>query len=154
MTNVKLGKKTLAAAFLACLCAALLTSTAYGFYHVHNEDAGNADGQGVIEVVCTVDETAQGGSVRTDLMFLPEGSTADAVLAEAVVSSENQTGLDAIHNYDVTTLGDYLQGKNYTIAVYDPADQAAGAHTTYDGASKGDGSTTLDRFYSVVVTVA
>ena len=166
MTNAAFGKKTLAIAVMASLCAALIAVPAYGFYHVHNEDAGNADGQGVIEVVCTVDETAQGGTIRTDLMFLPEGSTADAVLAEAVVSSENQTGLDAIHNYDVTTLGDYLQGKNYTytVAVYPTGEvqaykDAEGAYAATSQnvseayTAKGDGSTVVDRYDNVVITV-
>lgn len=35
MTNAAFGKKVLAIAVLACLCAALIAVPAYGFYYVH-----------------------------------------------------------------------------------------------------------------------
>ena len=42
MTNAAFGKKTLAIAVMASLCAALIAVPAYGFYHVH--DDGVSDG--------------------------------------------------------------------------------------------------------------
>ena len=138
MTNAAFGKKVLAIAVLACLCAALIAVPAYGFYYVH------------------------------DLMFVPAGSTADVVLTEGIISSENQNGLDAIHNYDVQSVADYLaaNGYNAEISVYATGEQQAykdaeGAYAAtsqnvseaYTAPAKGDGSTVLDRYDNVVITV-
>ena len=109
MTNAAFGKKVLAIAVLACLCAALIAVPAYGFYYVHDDSVSDSsDGLGSYEVFMVVDETAVGGDVHSDLMFVPAGSTADVVLTE---------------------------GEAYTA----PA--------------KGDGSTVLDRYDNVVITV-
>lgn len=108
MTNAAFGKKVLAIAVLACLCAALIAVPAYGFYYVHDDSVSDSsDGLGSYEVFMVVDETAVGGDVHSDLMFVPAGSTADVVLTEGIISSENQNGLDAIHNYDVQSVADY-----------------------------------------------
>lgn len=64
MANVAWGKKILAVAVLSCLCASIAVP-AYAFYYVHGEENVAATSKGVIEVTCTVDETAQGG--REDL---------------------------------------------------------------------------------------
>ena len=96
MANVAWGKKILAVAVLSCLCASIAVP-AYAFYYVHGEENVAATSKGVIEVTCTVDETAQGGGVKTSLIIVPEGSTAAACLDESVVSSNSQNGLAAIH---------------------------------------------------------
>ena len=85
MANVAWGKKILAVAVLSCLCASIAVP-AYAFYYVHGEENVAATSKGVIEVTCTVDETAQGGGVKTSLIIVPEGSTAAACLDESVVS--------------------------------------------------------------------
>ena len=79
------------------------------------------------QVFMVVDETAVGGDVHSDLMFVPAGSTADVVLTEGIISSENQNGLDAIHNYDVQSVADYLaaNGYNAEISVYATGEQQA-----------------------------
>lgn len=64
MANVAWGKKILAVAVLSCLCASIAVP-AYAFYYVHGEENVAATSKGVIEVTCTVDETAQGGGVKT-----------------------------------------------------------------------------------------
>ena len=117
MTNAAFGKKVLAIAVLACLCAALIAVPAYGFYYVHDDSVSDSsDGLGSYEVFMVVDETAVGGDVHSDLMFVPAGSTADVVLTEGIISSQNVSGA-------------------YTAPV------------------KGDGSTVLDRYDNVVITV-
>jgi hypothetical protein len=109
MANVAWGKKILAVAVLSCLCASIAVP-AYAFYYVHGEENVAATSKGVIEVTCTVDETAQGGGVKTSLIIVPEGSTAAACLDESVVSSNSQNGLAAIHDYSVSSLADELSG--------------------------------------------
>ncbi|MCI8468474.1 MAG: hypothetical protein HFJ75_03095 [Eggerthellaceae bacterium] len=163
MTNVKLGKKHLAIAVMACLCMALIAFPAYGFYYVHDEGVSDAaDGQGAYEIFCVVDETAIGGPVTSSLVFVPAGSTGADVLDEAIMSSENQNGLDAIHNYDVTSVAEALDGATYTVAVYNtgdsqPVDQydvsSADVSGAYAAQSKGDENTVLDRYDNVVITV-
>ena len=151
MTNAAFGKKVLAIAVLACLCAALIAVPAYGFYYVHDDSVSDSsDGLGSYEVFMVVDETAVGGDVHSDLMFVPAGST------------------DAIHNYDVQSVADYLaaNGYNAEISVYATGEQQAykdaeGAYAAtsqnvseaYTAPAKGDGSTVLDRYDNVVITV-
>ena len=169
MTNAAFGKKVLAIAVLACLCAALIAVPAYGFYYVHDDSVSDSsDGLGSYEVFMVVDETAVGGDVHSDLMFVPAGSTADVVLTEGIISSENQNGLDAIHNYDVQSVADYLAANSYNaeISVYPTGDvqaykDAEGAYAAtsqnvseaYTAPAKGDGATVLDRYDNVVITV-
>ena len=153
MANVAWGKKILAVAVLGCLCA-LIAVPAYAFYYVHDEQNVAATGKGAIEIVCTVDETAQGGGVRTALIMVPEGSTAAACLNEGVVSSNSQNGLEAIHDYSVSSLADELSGKQYTCTVYKAESQKPGTQTTYDGSGTEGESTALERYDSVVFTVA
>ena len=156
MANVSNGKKLLAAAILACLITVLLAVPAYAFFYVHGTDnVDGSDSKGAMEVVCTLDETAVGGTYTTDpWVFIPNGGTVADVLEEAVHSSESQNGLKAIHNYDVQSLKDYLAGKNYTVSVYEAFSQKPGTHTTYDSdGAKADESTTVNRFDNVVITV-
>ena len=142
MANVAWGKKILAVAVLSCLCASIAVP-AYAFYYVHGEENVAATSKGVIEVTCTVDETAQGGGVKTSLIIVPEGSTAAACLNESVVSSNSQNGLAA-----------ELSGKQYTCTVHKADSQKPGTHTAFDGSGTEGESTPLERFDSVVFTVA
>ena len=142
MANVAWGKKILAVAVLSCLCASIAVP-AYAFYYVHGEENVAATSKGVIEVTCTVDETAQGGGVKTSLIIVPEGSTAAACLDESVVSSNSQNGL-----------ADDLSGKQYTCTVHKADSQKPGTHTAFDGSGTEGESTPLERFDSVVFTVA
>lgn len=154
MTNAKFGKKTLAAAFLACLVALIVSVPAYAYYYVHDEEPSNgSSAQGVIEVFVVLDETNVGGTTTSSLIFMPADATAADCLLEAVVSSKCQTGLDAIHNYDVTRLADYLDGSDIAIDVYAAGTQNPGTHTTYDATPKGGEDAALERFDNVVITV-
>lgn len=155
MTNVTFGKKLLAIAILACLCTALVAVPAYAFYYVHDDEVSDgADGRGAIEIFCVVDETAAGGSVTSRLIFVPEGSTADVCLDEAVVSSQSHQGIDAVKNHDAESLRDHLSSADYTIEVYEAGTQQVGTHTTYDTQSAGGADTVLERFDNVVIKVA
>lgn len=153
MTNVAWGKRILAVAVLGCLCA-LIAVPAYAFYYVQGEENVAATSKGVIEITCTVDETAQGGGVRTSFLIVPAGSTAAACLDEGVVSSNSQNGLEAIHDYSVSSLADELSGKQYTCTVHKAESQKPGTHTTHDASGTEGESTPLERFDNVVFTVA
>lgn len=154
MTNAKLGKKSLAVAFLACLVALIVSVPAYAYYHVHDEDVSTGSGaKGVIEVFVVLDETNVGGTATSSLIFMPADATAEDCLLEAIVSSKCQAGLDAIHNYDATRLADYLDGSNIAIDVYAAGSQNPGTHTTYDTTPKGGADSALERFDNVVITV-
>ena len=153
MANVAWGKKILAVAVLGCLCA-LIAVPAYAFYYVHDEEGASQSGQGVIEGTCTIDATSIGEGVRTDLIILPEGSTAKDCLNEAIVSSNSQNGLSAIHDYSTTSLKDYLSEKQWSCAVFEAGSQKPGTHTTYDTLGSAEQGTPLNRFDCVVFTVA
>jgi hypothetical protein len=139
---------------------------AYAFYYVHDDSVSESNtGRGAYEVFVIVDETAVGGSITSDLMFVPAGSTAEEALDEAIKSSENQNGLDNIHNYDVDSMADYLKAKGYkyTIDVYETASSnsyknyrdadAATGEELYGYAPYGDGDTVVSRYDNIYVTV-
>lgn len=153
MANASWGKRILAIAVACCACA-LIAIPAYAFYYVHSDEGVAAQNKGVIEVTCVLDETAQGGGVRSELVLVPEGSTAAALLSEDVVSSANQNGLDAIHDYSASSLADRLSGKQYTCTVYRADTQKPGTQTTHDGSGTEGESTELERYDNVVFTVA
>ena len=154
MANVAHGRKILAIAVLACLCAALVSVPAFAFYYVHSEDvSAESSGKGAIEVSVTVDATAVGDGVRTALIFVPEGSTAAVCLDEGVESSNSQNGLDAIHDYSYSSLSEYLADKNWTCTVYKAGSQELGTHTTYDSEGTVGENTPVERYDSVVFTV-
>lgn len=153
MANVSWGKKLLAVAVACCACA-MIAVPAYAFYYVHSDEGVQVESKGVYEVTCVLDETAQGGAVRSELVIVPEGSTVKDLLNEDVMSSENQNGLEAIHNYDVTSLADYLAGKQYTATVHSADSQKPGTQTTHDGQGTTGESTQLNRYDNVVIKVA
>ena len=153
MANVAWGKKILAVAVLSCLCASIAVP-AYAFYYVHGEENVAATSKGVIEVTCTVDETAQGGGVKTSLIIVPEGSTAAACLDESVVSSNSQNGLAAIHDYSVSSLADELSGKQYTCTVHKADSQKPGGRTEVARSVAAGERPPLGSVDGVVLTVA
>jgi hypothetical protein len=158
MGNVTWDKKRklLVIAAIVCVCAlaAVAVPCAYGFYYVHSDEGTKASGQGACEVTCVLDETARGGSVRSELVFVPAGSTVKELLNEDIVSSNSQNGLSAIHNYDSTSLKDYLSDKHYECTVYAADSQKPGTHTTCDGEGKTGDSTQLSRYDHVVIKVS
>ena len=153
MANASWGKRFLAIAVACCVCA-LIAVPAYAFYYVHSDEGTQVESKGVYEITCVLDETAQGGSVRSELVIVPEGSTVKDLLNEDVRSSNNQNGLSAIHNYDATSLADYLSGKQYTCTVYAVGSQKPGTQTTHDGQGTTGESTVLNRYDNVVIKVA
>ncbi len=153
MANASWGKRVLAIAVACCACA-LIAVPAYAFYYVHSDEGTQVESKGVYEITCVLDETAQGGSVRSELVIVPEGSTVKDLLNEDVASSNNQNGLGAIHNYDATSLADYLSGKQYTCTVYAAMSQKPGTQTTHDGQGTTGESTVLNRYDNVVIKVA
>ena len=155
MANVVSKKRRLALVAIACVCALVVAApAAYAFWYVHGDDhVANASGKGVYEISCTVDETAIGGGVTTDVIFVPEGGTAADCLEEMMMSSNSQNGLEAIHNYDVQSLKDYLSGKTYTVATHHAGSQKAGTQVTFDDEGTKGESTVLERYDTVVITV-
>lgn len=153
MTNVPLGKKILAIAVLGCVCAALLAVPAYAFYYVKAENNVAAASSGAIEIACTVDATALGQGTRADTILVPEGSTASACLDEMLWTSESQNGLEAIHNYETSSVREAFADRTLTCTVYEAGSQNPGTHTTYDGTGAEGEDTPLDRWDAVVITV-
>ncbi len=154
MNNVAKGKRLLVAVVLACTCVALMVVPAYALYYVHSDDAvSNSTGMGAIEVCCTVDATAIGEGVTASLVMVPEGSTVEDLLQEAIESSNIQTGLDALYDYEYTSLADYLADKTWTATVYEAGSQNPGTQTTYDSEGTEGTDVALTRYCSVVITV-
>lgn len=156
MANVANGKKKILAVCAAvCVVAALGAGSAYAMFYVHTDDhAENSTAQGAMEICLTVNLEAVGGANTADMMFIPNGGTVADVLEEGILSSEDQEGLEAIHNYETTSLKDYLADHEYTIAVYAAGSQEAGTQTTYDTESLSSSEDyVLSRYDDVVVTV-
>ena len=154
MTKKFSAKKIALVAVLACICAAVAIVLAYAYYYAHNEEHVEASNQGVMEVVCTLDETAVGGGIHTGIVFVAEGATAKDAIAEAVISPLAANEPSAIKDHSAQATSEYLTGKTYTVNVYDAASQKPGTQTTNDVASKGGESTTLNRYDRVVITVS
>ena len=154
MVNKAMGRRFLIIAIACCVCALIAVPCAWAFYHVHSDEGAQTQSQGVYEVTCVLDETAQGGGVRSELVIVPECSTVKDLLNEDIRSSNSQNGISAIHNYDVSSLAEYLSGKNYTCTVYAADTQKPGTHTTHDGAGKTGDSTQLSRYDNVVIKVS
>jgi hypothetical protein len=166
MSNVFTRKGAITLAIAVMLCALLAAVPAYAFYYVHDDDVSESNtGKGAYEVFIVVDETEVGGAITSDLMFVPAGSTAEEALDEAIKSSENQNGLENIHNYDVQSVSDYLKAKgyNYTIEVYETATSnsyknyrdadAATGEDLYGYAPYGNENTVVERYDNIYVKV-
>lgn len=160
MVNVaKKGKRRIVAICIVCAvaCALLVAPTvANAFWYVHSDDnVENSTAKGAIEVLVTIDATAQGGGTYCEEAFVPSDGTVGDLLDEIIHSDENYEDVDALHDYEVISLGDYLADSEYTITVYNNGeDQEAGTHTTYDSeGTEADESTQLERFNTVVFTL-
>ena len=140
MANVSWGKKLLAIAVACCACA-MIAVPAYAFYYVHSDEGVQVESKGVYEVTCVLDETAQGGAIRSELVIVPEGSTVKDLLNEDVMSS-------------AASLADYLAGKQYTATVYAAETQKPGTQTTHDGQGTTGEDIQLNRYDNVVIKVA
>lgn len=155
MTNAKRGKMLLAIAIVACLAAAMIAApAAYGFWYVHSEENVAQSGKGVIEVCCTVDATALGKAPRTEVAFLPEGSTAQDLLAEVIESSNSHNDVEALHDYSYSSLAEITANNTVTFTTYKAGSQEPGTHTTQDGEGIDGADTPLERFDNVVITVS
>ena len=84
------------------------------FYHVHGEENVAATSKGSSRATCTVDETAQGGGVKTSLIIVPEGSTAAACLDERGFQQQSGTALRPF----TTTASPQLCGRAVRQAVH------------------------------------
>ena len=154
MTKVSLFKKVAIVVIVSCICAACACIPAYAYYYTHTQEHVEASNKGVIEVVCTLDESAVGGGVHTGIVFVAEGATAADAIDEAVVGSVAANNPEAIKNHSAESVRAYLADKTYTVGVYDAATQKPGTQTTYDSQSVGGESIKLDRFDNVVVVVS
>lgn len=156
MEEAKSRKKVVAVVLAVMLAVAAVAAPAYAFYHVHAGDYAVAeDVNGAMEICATVDATALGETVWTGLIFIPaSGSPAD-VLAEMPHSSESQSGLEAIHNYDYISMAEYVAEGTWECRVYPAESQNPGTQTTHDteGTLVEDlDSYTLQRYDNVVFT--
>ncbi len=153
MTNIAKGKKTFAFAAVALLVAtAIAVPSAYAFYYARGDAAEESTAQGAIPVIVTVDETAISGGVHSSLVMVPSDCTSEEALTVAIISSEAQNDIEAIHDYDYESVADYLAGKTYTVPPYTADAPEVGTHTTEDTEGTSE-IITLDRYYRVVVTV-
>ena len=99
MTKKFSAKRIALVVVLACLCAVAAIVPAYAYYYAHNEEHVNASNKGVMEVVCTLDETAVGGGIHTGIVFVAEGATAQDAIDEAVISPLAANEPSAIKDY-------------------------------------------------------
>lgn len=157
MVDATISKKHFLAIALATVAVlAVIAAPAYAFYYVHGVDGAVSEGtNGAMEVLCTVDETANGGTVWTGLVFVPVGSTPADVAKEMMQTSESQNGVDALHDYSYDSIEQLVSKGNWTCTVYAAESQAPGTQTERDadGTKVTDlGSTTLQRYDSVVFT--
>ena len=153
MVKVFSAKKATVVVIASCICAALASAPAFAFYYAHDDAHTAAESKGVMEVVCTLDQTAVGGGINTEIVFVAEGATAKDAIAEAVIGNNAANDPAAIKDHSAQSFASYISGKNYTVDVYEAASQKPGTQTTYDAKSLGGESTQLGRFDSVVVTV-
>ena len=161
MVNVAISRKRFAVVAIGiCLLAALIAVPAYAFYYVHGDYDVDSDVKGAIEVFCTVDTSAQGGTIWSGLLFVPADSTVETALEEALHSSEDHNGIEAIHDHSVSSDAEFIKGEGgkWTVKVYHAESQKPGTHTTQDGegetvAMSDLGSVNLQRFDQVVATL-
>jgi hypothetical protein len=153
MKKLSLKKKLACGVVAVAACAAVAVPLAYGQWYVAGNSAENSTAKGVMEVHVTVDDSAKNGHVYTKLVFVPSDATVEDVLDEMVISSNNQNGLKAIHNYDFKSIKKKVSKGDYKVTVYNAESQAAGTQTTHDGkgtAVSDYSSVTLSRYDNVV----
>lgn len=150
MVNAAKGSKRLIAICIAvALAAVAIAAPAYAFYYVHGNDYGvQEDVNGAMEILCTLDDSANGNAPLTSLIFIPTNGTPANCLDQMVKSSESHNGLAAIHNYDYASISEYIQdglaNGSWKCTVYHAESQTPGTQVTHDGA--GETVTDLDAF--------
>ena len=121
---------------LIALCIAtvalfsFVASQAYAFYHVHGK-AISAPNQGIIEVTAIIDDSANNGAVKSELLIMPEGSTISDILDEFVYSAESKENSDAQRNYAYESIADHIKSGNYRCVVSTQADRKPGIEGNY-----------------------
>ena len=153
MANAFRGKRLLAAAALGCTCA-LVAAPAYAYYHVHDDEVAAADGnrrhrdrvhRGPDRAERRREDGGCHGPRGQHRKRLPEGG-------RDVQREPKRAGRHP--RLQRLRLADDLSGEQYTCTVHKAASQKPGTQTTYDSeGSKGE-DTPLERWDSVVVTVA
>lgn len=136
---MKLTKMKIAATIAVVAAAAMMmASTAYGFYYVHG-DAKSSEGKGVIEVTAIIDDSANNGAVKSELLIMPEGSTVADVLDEFVCSNESKADAAARADYSYSSIADRVSTGKYRCIVSTQADRKPGVDGRY-----GQGDTVSD----------
>lgn len=139
MVNVEMSRKRFVVLCAAVMLVALaITVPAYAFYYVHGDDYGvESDTKGSIEVFCTIDTRALGGTDDTEwsgLFFVPADSTPAIALDEAMHMNNSHAGVEGLHDYSFTSFNDFIgqKGGKWTVTVYHAESQKPGTHTTED----------------------
>ena len=156
MSKFKLSKGLAIAAACAAVCAAVAVPLAYGQWYVAGNSSEASSATGVYDIVVTVDDSAQGGPVYTKLVFVPSDATVEDALDEMVVSSNNQTGIEALHDYAFSSIRDKVANGSYEVRVYGAGSQAPGTQAVHDteGTLVSDLATyELQRYDNVVFTL-
>lgn len=153
MEKVFATKRVFAVAMAGvALAAAIAVPQAYGFYYVHNGSESANGGRGVIEVPATIDDSANGGAVKTELLIVPEGATVADVANEFVYSSESKSDSAARHDYSYENIAEKVKAGNYECRVIEADEKQPSASSEYGtGETVTDFSSyVLDRYDNVV----
>lgn len=154
MVDASISKKRFLAIVVATVAILIAAATpAYAFYYVHGDEAAESQSKGAMEILCTVDNTANGGSVWTGLIFIPDGGTPADAVREMLMTSESQQGQAALHDYSYQSIEKLIAGGQWTCTVYAAESQKPGTQTERDssGTQVTDlKSATLQRYDSVV----
>ena len=124
------------ASHIACVCVAtagllsFAASQAYGFYQVHG-NASSQSGKGVVEITAIIDDSANDGAVKSELLIMPEGSTVADVLDEFVYSDESKANADAQTDYRYESIADRVDSGNYRCIVSTQAERVPGVEGNY-----------------------
>ena len=150
MVNAAKGRsRLLAVCVAAILVVTAIAAPAYAFFYVHGNDYGvNENTNGAMEILCTLDGSANGEAPVTSLIFIPANGTPAQCLDQMVKSSNSQQGQEAIHSYDYASISEYVadgvEKGTWKCTVYHAESQAPGTQATHDGA--GETVTDLDSF--------
>lgn len=156
MTKAASMKALGATAAVAVLCSlALLAPSANALPYAHSEAEADASG-GLIHVAVTVDASAVGGPTKAVWLPVKAGNaTVGAAMNEFLNASEDKSDRFAHEDYAMESMADYLNGREYTIAVYEAGAQAPGTDgLAYTSASTGDAeSTAIESGDGIYLTV-
>lgn len=128
----------IAAACLGLLCAGAIALPAQAMPYTHSEQEADA-GMGVVHIAVTLDATAiDNGKKAVWLPVNHDHATVEAVLNEFLYASEDKVDRFAHADYDMQSLAEYLDGKTYTVAVYQAGAQEPGTTAVYTSDTIGD----------------